>query len=113
MGEGGGRVTPPYQRTSKARKESALEAWCVSYARARGVQVGKLSECVGLPDRIFFTPRKKGGPLVPEFKRPDGKGEASPAQEWHVKKLKEMGYSADFIASRKEFLELLKRKGVE
>ena len=70
------------------RRESALEAWCVKWARARGVQVSKNTELVGIPDRTFWIPG--GRPLVPEFKRPDGKGEPSPAQVWHMKKLREI-----------------------
>ena len=90
---------------NKARREGALEAWCVKWARARGVQVGKLTECVGLPDRIFFVPG--GRPLIIEFKRPDGLGSLSEAQVWHLAKLKEQGYAAVHVESKEEFLEMM------
>ena len=95
----------------KRRRESTLEARAVKWARARGVQVGKLTECVGLPDRIFFAPG--GRPLVLEFKDPGGRGEPSPTQVWHVVRLKKHGYAARFIDSWETFLELMARKGVK
>jgi hypothetical protein len=103
-------VTRP---ASKRRRESALERRCVKWARERGIQVGKLSECVGLPDRIFFTPKAKGGPLIPEFKDPGGWGDPSPAQEWHVAELKRKGYVSEFVDSWETFLTIMKKRGVE
>lgn len=96
---------------TKRRKESALERRAVKWARARGVQVGKLTECVGLPDRIFFVPG--GKPLVPEFKAPGGGGDKDdPAQQWHVAKLKEQGYASWFCESWEDFLRAMAKKGV-
>ena len=95
----------------KARKESALESWCVKWARCRQIPVAKLMECAGMPDRIFFTPG--GRPLVPEFKRPDGKGERRPAQVWYVARLKELGYAAEFVDSKEGFMELMRGRGVK
>ena len=100
----------PYRR-ARGRRESALEARCVKWARSRGIQVGKLTECVGLPDRIFFLPG--GLPLVPEFKDPGGGGEASPAQEWHMARLREQGYAAPLVDNWGAFLAEMKKRGVE
>jgi hypothetical protein len=85
----------------------------VAWARERDVQVAKLTELVGIPDRIFFTPRAKGGPDIPEFKRPDGKGTRSPAQDWHVTHLKEMGYVTWFCDSFEEFVVMMKKRGLK
>jgi hypothetical protein len=102
------------QRARRGRqRESALEARCVAWARAHGVQVGKLTQCVGLPDRIFFTSRAAGGPDVPEFKRPSGKGMPSQAQLWHVAQLKRAGYYAWFCDNWEEFLTVMKKRGLE
>ena len=94
--------------TTKRRRESALESWCVKWARDRGVQVSKNTELVGIPDRTFWIPG--GKPLVPEFKDLDG--EPSPAQVWHVKTLRTAGYDAPFIDTKEEFLRCMLRKGV-
>jgi hypothetical protein len=93
-----------------SRRESTLEAWCVKWARARGVQVSKNTELAGIPDRTFWVPG--GRPLVPEFKRPDGKSEPSPAQVWHMKKLHKMGYDSPLVESRDGFIRLMAEKGV-
>jgi len=82
----------------------------VRWARTRGIQVGKLTECIGLPDRIFFVPG--GRPLAPEFKRP-GRDDASPAQVWHLKKLREHGYDAPLINDREEFLKMMRKRKVK
>jgi hypothetical protein len=74
----------------------------VAWARARGVQVGKLAECAGLPDRIFFIPG--GCPLIVEFKDPGGRGVLSPAQIWHLSQLRVQGYSALVVESKSQFL---------
>jgi hypothetical protein len=63
-----------------------------------------------MPDRTFYLPG--GKPLVPEFKRPDGRGEPSPAQEWHMKTLREHGYDAPLIESKEHFIQLMVKKGV-
>jgi hypothetical protein len=99
-----------YRPISRRRRESALEARCVKWARAKGIQVGKLSECIGLPDRIFFVPG--GKPLILEFKDPRGDKD-DPAQRWHVEKLKAQGYSAGFIEDWGTFLLCMKMMGVE
>ena len=96
-------------RIRRRRKESTLEAWCVKWARSRGIQVSKNTELVGIPDRTFWIPG--GKPLVPEFKDPNG--EPSPAQEWHVKTLRAAGYNAPFIDTKEEFLRLMGKKGVK
>jgi hypothetical protein len=105
-------VASNWRRGVSSRKEGPLEAKCVGWARERGVQVGKLTECVGLPDRIFFTPRAKGGPDMPEFKRPDKRGASSPAQEWHVAELKRKGYKTWFCDSFEEFIAVMGKRGL-
>ena len=97
-------------RKAKSRREGALERKCVKWARERGVQVGKLTECVGLPDRIFFVPG--GRPLVPEFKDPGGRGELSPAQAWHLHALRERGYTAPVLDSKEKFIAAMAERGV-
>jgi hypothetical protein len=98
-------------RGTPHRREAALEARCVKWARVKGVQVAKLAECVGMPDRVFFTPG--GRPLVPEFKDPGGKGKVSDAQRWHLTRLRVAGYDAPVIDSWAGFLEAMRGKGVE
>jgi len=92
-------------RRARGRREGAFKAHCVKYARALGIQVAKLTECVGIPDSIFFVPG--GRPIVPEFKDPGGDGLPSPAQVWHLIKLREQGYDAPLLASWEEFLKLI------
>ena len=94
-----------------SKRESTLEAWCVKRARALGIQVSKNVDLIGIPDRTFWI--KGGRPLVPEFKRPDGKGEPSPAQVWHMETLRAVGYDAPLISSREEFLAAMKKRGVK
>ena len=97
-------------RRSRGARESKLEAWCVKWARAHGIQVSKNTECIGMPDRTFYLPG--GRPLVPEFKRADGEGEPSPAQVWHMAKLREHGYDAPLIDDKDTFMKLMVKKGV-
>ncbi len=94
-----------------SKRESTLEAWCVKRARALGIQVSKNVDLIGIPDRTFWI--KGGRPLVPEFKRPDGKGEPSPAQVWHMETLRAVGYDSPLISSREEFLAMMKKRGVK
>ena len=94
-----------------SKRESTLEAWCVKRARALGVQVSKNVDLIGIPDRTFWI--KGGRPLVPEFKRPDGKGEPSPAQEWHMNKLRAAGYDAPLRDSKEGFVAAMKKRGVK
>lgn len=99
------------KQVRRQRKESALEAKCVKWARARGIQVSKNTELIGIPDRTFWL--VGGVVLVPEFKRPDGNGATSQAQDWHLAKLRENGYDAPVIDSWEEFLAAMKKRGVE
>lgn len=104
-------LTMPPRCRAKSRRESALETRAVAWARARGVQVGKLTECVGLPDRIFFTPRAKGGPLIIEFKR---RGEEpEPAQEWHLAEMGRKGYIIGWCDTWEGFIEAIRKQGVK
>ena len=82
----------------------------MKWARAKGIQVSKNTECVGFPDRTFWLPG--GRPLVPEFKRPDGRGDPSPAQIWHMKKLREAGYDSPLIESKETFIAAMRKRGV-
>ncbi len=99
----------PSSRRSKARRESALESRAVKWARARGVVVGKLTECAGIPDRIFFIPG--GRPLVAEFKARGKRPE--PAQDFYLRKLLDEGYDVGWCDIWEGFLEAMKERGVE
>ena len=92
------------------RRESRFKAECVKWARARGVPVAKLTECVGIPDAIFFVPG--GVPLVPEFKDPNGGGEPSPQQSWYLVRLRQLGYDVVLMDSRARFVAAMTAKGV-
>lgn len=88
---------------AKGRRESRLEARCVKFARASGVVVAKMTECVGVPDRVFFTP---GGPLVVEFKAKDEVPEE--LQNWYLRTLRAAGYRTAACDTWEEFQELWK-----
>jgi hypothetical protein len=93
---------------SRARRESALEARAVKYARTRGVVVAKLTQLVGVPDRIFFVPG--GRPLIIEFKArglaPEG------LQSWYLKKLTKDSYRAVSCDTWEKFLALMEKCGL-
>lgn len=91
------------------RRESPLEAWAVRQARSRGIVVAKLTECVGVPDRIFFLPG--GQPEIIEFKAKDEVPEK--LQSWYLKTLKGAGYWVSYCDSRKKFIALMNRRGVK
>jgi hypothetical protein len=86
-----------------SRLESALESWAVQWARTKAVPTAKLTNCTGIPDRIFFVPG--GKPLLVEFKR-NKKSRYQPLQEPYLEKLIADGYSAHSVADKEEFLAL-------
>lgn len=94
----------------KGKRESPLEADCVAWARSRGIQVSKNTQCIGMPDRTFYLPG--GRPMVPEFKREDGRGKTSPAQIWHLATLRKAGYDAPLVNDWDTFVKLMKRRGL-
>ena len=75
----------------------------MKFARASGVVVAKLKEVDGIPDRIFFTPRR---PLIVEFKAKDETPEE--LQSWYLKTLKAAGYRTAACDTWEEFQELWK-----
>jgi hypothetical protein len=86
------------------RRESALEARCVKWARFQGVVVAKLTQLDGVPDRVFFTPG--GRPLIVEFK---ATGEVTEElQSWYLRTLKSAGYRAVWCDSWEGFQKLWK-----
>jgi len=86
------------------RREAALEARCVKYARFQGIVVAKLKEVDGIPDRIFFLPKK---PLIIEFKAKSEVPEE--LQSWYLKTLKKAGYRVAACDTWEEFQELWKK----
>ncbi len=88
----------------KRQHETALEQWCVKWARSRGIVVAKLKECDGIPDRIFFVPG--GLPVIGEFKAEGRRGRnlQERTQPWYLEKLTADGYSAHCWDTRKAFL---------
>ena len=104
-----------YSRAN-AKRESALESRAVKWARARCIVVAKLKECDGVPDRIFFLPRRgvpyvRGQALIMEFKRRGEKPEE--LQEWYLTKLLEDGFDVGWVDSWEGFLEAMRERGVE
>jgi hypothetical protein len=93
---------------SKARRESALESRAVKWARTRGIIVAKLTECAGVPDRIFFLPKK---PLIIEFKKHGEEPET--LQNWYLGTLLDVGYTVGWCDEWKGFLEIMKKRGVQ
>ena len=101
-------------RRAKAKRESALESRAVKWARARRIVVAKLTECAGVPDRIFFLPEwrtRRGRPLIIEFKRRGEKPEE--LQEWYLAKLLEDGFDVGWVDDFDAFIAAMKERGVE
>jgi len=67
------------------KTESELENKCCTYARSKGIASVKIEKCghVGIPDRLFI---KEGGEcLFVEFKKTNGRGVISDAQNLWAK----------------------------
>jgi hypothetical protein len=90
------------------RRESPLEATAVKWARARNIVVAKLTEVVGIPDRIFFVPG--GRPVVIEFKA--AKKKPAALQAYYLETLKAAGYYAAYCDTKEKFLALMETYGV-
>jgi hypothetical protein len=114
-------VTRVYRRRAKGRRESALEAWCVKWARSRKIVVAKLTECAGVPDRIFFIPGRRvnqrgvmklseGCPLIIEFKERGEKPEE--LQDWYLAKLLADGYDVGWCDTKEDFLGTMLIRGI-
>ena len=95
-------------RRSKGRRETALESRAVKWARTRGIVVAKLKECAGVPDRIFFLPKR---PLIVEFKKHSEEPEE--LQNWYLDKLLKDGYTVGWCDEWEGFLHIMKQRGVE
>jgi hypothetical protein len=91
-------------------RESPLEAWCVAWARFRGVVVVKMTGCDGIPDRIFFVPG--GSPVIGEFKAKGKKGGGlqKATQPWYLDKLRADGYEAYCWDTKEAFLAVMKER---
>jgi hypothetical protein len=90
-----------------AKRESALEAWAVAWARFRGMVVAKLTGLDGVPDRIFFAPG--GRPVIVEFKRvgKHGKRLQAETQPWYLATLTAAGYRVFVVDTKEQFLEVM------
>jgi hypothetical protein len=95
-------------RRSKGRRETVLESRAVKWARTRGIVVAKLTECAGIPDRIFFLPKR---PLIVEFKKRSEEPEE--LQNWYLDKLLKDGYTVGWCDEWEGFLHIMKQRGVE
>jgi hypothetical protein len=95
-------------RRSKDRRETVLESRAVKWARTRGIVVAKLTECAGIPDRIFFLPER---PLLVEFKKRGEEPEA--LQNWYLGALLDRGYTVGWCDEWEGFLHIMKQRGVE
>lgn len=90
---------------AKGRRESALEARCVKWARYKKAIVAKLKECDGVPDRIFFLPNSVA--LIIEFKAKDERPEE--LQSWYLKTLTNYGFTVAYCDTWEGFQELWER----
>ena len=91
-------------RSAAGRREGRLEAWCVGWARSRGVIASKLTDPAGIPDHVFWTPG--GRPTVVEFK--DQGGAVSPLQWYHLVLLAALGYRTAIVTTREGFRRLMR-----
>ena len=98
-----------WRSMSKKRRESTLESWAVKQCRDRGIVVAKMTECVGIPDRIFFLPG--GTPEIVEFK---ADGEVPEAlQSWYLTTLRKAGYHVSYCDTKEKFIALMNKRGVK
>lgn len=92
------------------RRESTLERWAVSWARARGIIVSKQNDPTGIMDHCFLVPG--GAPWLIEFKDPTV-DLASPDKGIHLLQwyylivLKADGYHTAVVTTKEGFLRLM------
>jgi hypothetical protein len=91
-------------RRAKGRRESALEHWCKSWARLRGIIVSKQRDPTGIPDNVFWVPG--GRPWVVEFKDQQDV-DPSPLQWYHLILLRHYGYRTALVTTRTGFVILM------
>lgn len=98
--------------STKRRRESALESWCRSWVRVRGIVVSKLTDPTGIQDSVFWIPG--GRPVIVEFKDPLGKTAKGreELQTEYQKIFKKHGYVTAKITTRKDFVEFMNENGV-
>ena len=93
----------PMRRSAAGRRESALERWCVNWARAHHVTTSKLTDPTGIPDHVFWA--LGGVPWIIEFKAP---GELpSPLQWYYLVALHADGYRTAVVTTKEGFLRLM------
>ncbi len=93
--------------------ESSLEQSLRKYAVRCGGKAYKWVSpgCTGVPDRIFIFP---GGKVIfAELKRPGVKDGRSPRQKKVGRDLQRLGVNIWLINDRTDFIERLKKLGVE
>ena len=90
--------------------ESTIESKVRKWATNHGWVTYKLSGlgAKGKADRIFLGPG--GITIFMEFKRQDG-GKHGELQEWHKRKLSELGHTTYFINSTEEGIAILREAG--
>jgi hypothetical protein len=87
----------------RRRQESAIERWCVKWARQHGILVSKLTDPTGAPDRAFWI--SGGRPIIIEFKDPQGK--LTDLQSHYQEKFSKLGYDVFVVKTKEEFLEVM------
>ena len=92
------------------RRESALESWCVAWAKAHGIITSKLKDPVGIPDHVFWV--DGGSPWVVEFKDPQADllnpREGIHDNQWYyLIVLRSMGYKTAVVTMHEGFLRLM------
>ena len=97
-------------RSAAGRREGRLEAWCVGWARSRGIVASKLTDPAGIPDHVFWSPG--GRPTVVEFK--DASVDLTDPREgvhlnqwYHLVLLAALGYRTAIVTTREGFRRLI------
>lgn len=87
-----------------ARKELSNEQFLRKHVKKLGGVTVKLTAFVGICDDLVLLP--SGRAIFLELKRPIG-GRLSPMQKWWLKKFRELGFIAEFAATKEQIKEIL------
>ena len=104
------RVDHLGEKMSK-RRESTVERWCVSWARAHGWVVSKLTDPTGITDHCFWRPG--GVPVLIEFKDvavdlTDLREGVHLLQWYYLIALRCDGYRTAVVTTKEGFLRLMR-----